>query len=276
MGAGAQATALVDIATEPLEVLASPGTEDAARAAAARCERAYRHLGRILGTRPDVRVLVLSPADWELHAAFPVYGMPHYTDERTLVVAGRDSEFWHAVVPPADRIDLAAAAALRDAYGEPPQLARFFDLLAVHELAHLFHVQAGREFPRLWLRELFVNLCLHAYVAEAEPESLPALETLPAVVTAGGHDHLEHHTLADFERLYSGVGAVNYGWYQCHFHTAAARIYAAGGTSALQRAWEVLPGTAEADLAGALERVSAELLATQQQWPGASRLGSQR
>lgn len=40
-------------------------------------------------------------------------------------------------------------------------------------------------------------------------------ETFPAAVVAAGHNRLAHHTLEDFERLYVGVGPVNYGWYQC-------------------------------------------------------------
>src|ERR687892_327687 len=84
----------------PFPVLASPGTEAVADATAARCERAYRYLAALLGSAPKIRVLVLDQAAWEHHATFPLYGMPHYADERTLVIAGEETAFWHAVAPP--------------------------------------------------------------------------------------------------------------------------------------------------------------------------------
>jgi hypothetical protein len=129
---------------------------------------------------------------------------------------------------------------MRSAYGLPSgaiDLPRFFDLLAVHEMGHLFHTQASVQFPRLWLMELFCNMCTHTYVAAREPEMLPALEAFPSVVVGGGMSHLRYHTLEDFERLYGEVGPQNYGWYECQLHVAAKDIYNASGVHALQRLW---------------------------------------
>ena len=58
-------------------------------------------------------------------------------------------------------------------------------VLGATRMGHLVHCQAGREFPRRWLRELFCNLCLHAYVAAQEPEQLPVRETFPRLIAGG-------------------------------------------------------------------------------------------
>ena len=239
----AQSTGLSEVRDEPFPVLASAGVEKVAEKVAWRTERACRHLSAVLGTTAEVIVKVLTPEDWEAHATFPLYGMPHVADERTLVVAGEDNEFWRSIVPPVTDLSATQAARMHavyaDAHGEL-HVGAFFDLLAVHELSHLFHLQADREFPRLWLRELFSNLCLHSYIAAAEPDLLPALETMPAVIVEAGHGRFAHTTLDDFERLYVGVGPLNYGWYQCHLCAAAKQLHDLGGDRLLHRYWHRL------------------------------------
>ncbi|MCE7870610.1 hypothetical protein DYH09_09560, partial [bacterium CPR1] len=60
-------------------------------------------------------------------------------------------------------------------------LAAYMNLLAVHEMGHLYLDQATGEFdfhlPRRWLVELFCQLCLHAYTATQEAGHLLSLET---------------------------------------------------------------------------------------------------
>lgn len=231
---------LIESSGFPFPVFASAGTEQRAQSIAARCRNAHNFLRSTFEFEPQVCVLVLTPEDWSEYATYPVYGMPHYTDERTLVVAGRESDFWQSMSPPPAALLPEAAQALEAAYGQPDgsvNLSPFFDLLAVHELGHLFQFQATCQFPRLWLAELFCNLCLHAYTVALEPERLPALETFPRMVASLGDAGLRYRSLGDFERLYIDVGAQNYGWYQCRFHVAAKHIYKAGGVEALQRLW---------------------------------------
>jgi hypothetical protein len=222
-------------------VYASAGMEQRAHHIAGRCERAHRFLADTLRARADLTVLVLAPEDWRAYTTPPrIYGMPHYPDAWTLAVAGENNEFWRSQVPPLDVLPLPVADTIRFAYGQPDgslDLSPFFDLLAVHELSHLFHEQSAWQPPRLWLMELFCNLCLHAYTAVQEPDQLTALETLPDMIVSLGHAHHRHHTLEDFERLYTGVGPDNYGWYQCRLHVAARLIYDAGGIAILQRLW---------------------------------------
>lgn len=232
---------LIELSGFSFSVYASAGTEQRAQTIAMRCRNAHNFLGSTFEFEPQMRVLVLAPEHWDEYADFPVYGMPHYTDERTLAVAGQDNGFWQSMTPPAEALPLEAAQAVQAAYSQPDgsiNLSPFFDLLVVHELGHLFQFQAKCQFPRLWLAELFCNICLHAYTVAVEPEQLPALETFPQMVANLGVADLRYRSLEDFERLYTDVGAQNYGWYQCRFHVAAKHIYEAGGVEALQRLWK--------------------------------------
>jgi hypothetical protein len=147
-------------------------------------------------------------------------------------------------------------------YGLPDgstDLSPFFNLTSVHELAHLFHEQANVQFPRKWLQEFFANLSLHAYVATQEPEQLPILETFSRLVVEAGSASFEHHTLADLDRLYTGVGPQNYGWYQCRLHVAAKAVYDAGGVAALQRLWQAFPPISDDQFIQVLGQVHPQL-----------------
>lgn len=222
-------------------VYASAGVEQQAYTIASRCQRAYRFLRDTFSFPAEVNALILSASDWSSYATFPVYGMPHYSDERTLVVAGENNGFWRNFAPPPEILPPSVASAFQSAYGQADgsiDLVSFFNLLAVHELAHLFHSQAPVHFPRLWLMELFCNVGLHAYVVNIEPEQLPVLETFPQAIVNLGYAHLPYHALADFERLYANMDAQNFGWYQCQLHVASKHIYDNGGVEVLQRFWK--------------------------------------
>jgi hypothetical protein len=49
-----------------------------------------------------------------------------------------------------------------------------------------------------------------------------------AMAERSGH---EHTTLADFERLYMGVGGPNYGWYQAKFTQRVEDVFEKSGMS---------------------------------------------
>jgi hypothetical protein len=222
--------------------------------------RAYEFLGKTLEFEPEFRVLVLAPEHWKAYASFPLYGMPHYTEARTIALAGLDSSFWQSLLPSPGTLPRSDEDAMRLAYGQEDgslNLSPFFDLLAVHEMGHVFHLQAACHFPRLWLMELFCNMCLHAYVARMEPGQLRPLETFPRIVAGTGGGVLEHRSLRDFEQLYTDLGSRNYGWYQCRLHVAAKAIFEAGGVDTLRRLWKTFlrlhESVTDDDLAGVLE-----------------------
>jgi hypothetical protein len=231
---------LIELDGFSFPVYVSANVEEQAQNSAALCESAYRFFRQTFNVEAQVSVLVLSVQDWAHYAPYPVYGMPHILDTQTLIVAGQNNDFWKSLSPPVESLPPELTQVARTVYGLPDgsiNYAPFFELLAVHELGHLFHFQASIAFPRNWLTEFFCNLGLHTYVATKLPQKLTILETFPRLVIAGGYDHLAHHTLADFERLYVDVGPQNYGWYQSQLHIAAKQVFDVGNVDVVRRLW---------------------------------------
>ncbi|NUO82093.1 hypothetical protein HUU05_18635 [candidate division KSB1 bacterium] len=248
-------------------VYLSAGTEDRAQKIAKRCEGAYGFLRTTLAFEAQVCILVLAPEHWKEYTGSARYGVPQTTDARTLVVAGRDSELWQMIVPPPETLSPLAAQAMREVYAQSDgslSVAPYMNLLAVHEIGHLYLDQATGKFdfklPRRWLVELYCNLCLHAYVAALEPEQLPALETFPQTIVDLGFAHLPHHTLNKFEELYAGMPPQNFIWYLSKLHVAAKRLYDSRGVEILPRVWKMLLNSSEGESdAQVAERLRAEV-----------------
>lgn len=228
------------------EAYSSKTFEQPASAIAQRLANAIRYHEQLLGYKPAITLLVLSAADWSTYTSFPVYGMPHYTNEKTLIVAIEDNPFWQSFLPPLDQLPKELADQVRTAYTSKEEkltMQPFFDLLAIHELGHAFHIQGGLTMQRKWMGELFCNIFLHTYVAEQEPESLPALTVFPNMVVASGAKEYTYTRLQDIEERYNEIGqqhAKNYGWFQSRWHAGAGKIYDAGGKSVTVKLWNAL------------------------------------
>jgi len=232
----------------------SNGYENRAKDIAVFMEQAGNYFQREIGFTPKTKMYILGPAQWNDFAAKPlhdVYGFPHNIDEERLVIAADDNNFWRSFLPPVSLLPPPIALQVKKAYGKPDgsySMMPFFDLLALHEMGHSYTAQAGLKMHRKWMGELFVNIMLHTYVAEQQPELLPALETFPNMVVGGGTAEYKFTSLEDFETLYDsmGMGAKNYGWYQSKLHAAAKDIYNAGGKKVLKHLWKALKKHQEA------------------------------
>jgi hypothetical protein len=225
----------------------SNGSKEQAETMATRCDSVISFYKSILNFKPTVTLLVLSPADWSTYTNFPVYGMPHYDDAQTLIVASDDNDFWKSFIPSLDQLQSELAQQISDTYNDKNNsltMRAFFDLLAIHELGHAFHVKGGLTMQRQWMGELFSNILLHTYIAEKEPKLLPALTVFPKMVVFSiNKEELKYTTLNELETNYDLIGQQypkNYGWYQCRWHMAAATIYEAGGIKAIQSLWQTL------------------------------------
>lgn len=225
----------------------SNGSKEQAEIMAKRCENVISFYKPLINFEPSVTLLVLSADDWSKYTKFPVYGMPHYNDAKTLIVASEDNAFWKSFIPPLAKLPKELAQQISNTYTNKDNslsMRYFFDLLAIHELGHAFHEQGGLMMQRKWMGELFSNILLHTYIAEKEPELLSALTVFPQmVVSSTNKSDLKFTTLPELEANYELLGEQypnNYGWYQCRWHKAAGDIYDDGGTKAFIKLWDAL------------------------------------
>ena len=245
--ASAQLPTLDSLPAAQVKTYFSAGHEQRAKEISDRVEAAFNYYKDLLDFEPTVELLVLSGSDWAAHSKMEViYGMPHYADDGTLVVAAEDNDFFRSFVPPMDQLAPEVADQVKSTYTNAKgdlTMQPFFDLLALHELGHAFHVQAKLNMQRKWLQELYVNILLHAYIAEREPSLLPALTLFPQMVVAGGTEGFAYTRLKDSHEYYSELGREhprNYGWYQCRWHMAAATIFDRSGAQAGRKLWDAL------------------------------------
>ena len=234
------------------QVYFSTGSDEKAVRIANQMDHVINFYDDKLMFRPEVILLVLSPDDWGRFTNFPVYGMPHYSNNKTLIVASQNNDFWDGFIPPQESLSADIAELVSRAYsGDDGKLTMepFFDLLAIHELGHAYHIQDNLLMQRKWMGEVFVNLFLHTYIAEQEPQLLPQLTVFPRMVLASTpKSSLKYTTLKDLEDRYNEIGQqypMNYGWYQCRWHNYAANIYDAGGAKVVKDLWDVLKSNRE-------------------------------
>ncbi len=235
-----------------LDTYYSDNSKIQAEQMAALCDSVISYYSATINFKPSVTLLVLSPADWNKYTHFPVYGMPHYPNKQTLVVASEDNDFWKSMLPPLDKLPRELAQQISNTYVDNNgnlTMRGFFDLLAIHELGHAFHEQGELNMHRKWIGELFSNMFLHSYIAENKPELLPALTIFPKmVVNSTNQEDLRYSTLGEFEEYYGLIASQfpqNYGWYQCRLHTASGDIYDRAGVAAFQNLWNVLKTNSE-------------------------------
>lgn len=243
---------LITLKDHSANVFYSSGHEERAVSIAKRVDKAMSYYQQLLGFKPAVTILILSPADWSKYTKSPaVYGMPHYTNEKTLLVAAEDNAFWKSFVPPMEQLPQVLREQISTVYQTPDSsisMQAFFDLLAIHELGHAFQFQAGLTMQRKWMSELFTNILLHSYIAENESESLPALTLFPKMVVGGGSKEFSFTSLKDIQERYSEIAQrypKNYGWYQCRWHMAAAVIYDTAGSKVGRKLWDAFLSTKE-------------------------------
>jgi hypothetical protein len=254
---------IAELSGFPFPVVATTGLEEKAARIAERTCDARSWMSGILGMEPQIRVEVLGPEDFAERAELPALGLPHMNDEGTMFLAGYDTSTFDSSIeetlkylPPADRSTFAVT------YGDPPSVQAFVDLLALHELAHAYHMQRGWSFQELWMGELFCNLALQGYVADHEPAARPALETLP---TAAHHMPLDAQGVTGIDAM-SAENPLTYVWYEFRLQVAAIRLWDAGGPGLLREFYEQQALAAQDDQPAA-SRLPAAIESVRTAWP---------
>lgn len=230
------------------KVYYSTGHQQRAEAIAQRTDNAMMYYTKLLQFKPAVTLFILDTSGWKKYTTMgAVYGMPHYDPAtQKLFVAAMDNPFWKSFLPPLDKLPETLREQIKTVYKRADgslSMQAFFDLLAIHELGHSFTGQYGLTTQRKWMGELYPNILLHTYIAENEPELLPALTLFPQMVISAGAKEYKYTSLTDIEDRYGEIGRYypkNYGWYQCRWHAAAATIYTAGGKQVCKKIWDAL------------------------------------
>jgi len=224
-----------------MTTVVSSGAESRARSLGDHAERARDWLGAQLAAPFDFHLYVLDEDEWADHAQVPLYAVPHADPDTGKIVLGSQpatlfssvcAQFWPDFTE-------ESGAAMHQAYGDPPALEAFADLILVHELVHL--VPRAQPLPTMWHEELFANLGTVGYLASEEPNELPVFTTFCRVGCDVPPSRVDCSALADMSSSFERGGMANYVWYQCRLVVAAERLWNDHGVEALRalRAGEI-------------------------------------
>ncbi len=222
----------------PFEVHVSDGQEEQALSIARRVDRAEGWLGSNLGFHPTFALYVADESDWSSVAEFPAYGMPHTADRERLVVGTTPAPFFtHAAVTYLPYTSDGTRARLHAAYGDPLDLGSFVDLIAVHELGHLYHEQVPFYFPAFWLNEFFANIAMVGYVMENEPDLVESVKAFATAAVETPATEMTEHELGRMEASLH-AGPDNYVWYQMVLIAGVVDLWTAAGPDAMVAVYE--------------------------------------
>lgn len=187
-----------------------------------------------LGIDGQLHLAVLTRAHWGALIRWQPYGIPGVAGRPPVVfmpagddgLAAEDALALQPRVAPATLQALAAAG-----YSYEAASRRYVDLVGLHELGHAYARRYGIWANCRWLDELVATYFAYAYLRHRRP-TLAALwdGVLQAYVDAV---RPTHRSLADFDRLYFGVGAQNYVWYQAQFQRRVRQVHEARGVDFL-------------------------------------------
>ena len=117
-------------------------------------------------------------------------------------------------------------------------VADMVDLVGYHELGHLYVGEWGINPHTRWFSELLATYFGYAFMAERLPD---LARTWEIVSRSDGGNTPQHRSLADFERLYTGVGADNYIWYQGRFSERVFAVFATERFDFLRKVKDAFP-----------------------------------
>jgi hypothetical protein len=232
-----------------MTTVVSPGAEAHAQALGERARRARDWLTEQLAAPFSFDLYVLDEREWADHTDVPVYAIPHADSETGKIVLGAHPAALFGSMSDFFWPDLTGAsrAAMRSAYGDPPALEGFADLLVVHELVHL--VPRTQPLPAMWFEELFAQLGAFAYFASEEPDELAMFTTFHHAGCDVPRARVPCSALDDMPNSFEEGGPANYAWYQCRLERAAEQLWHEHGIEAM-RALQ----SGETDMAAVVER----------------------
>jgi hypothetical protein len=231
----------LDSVAGPLPAHYSAGFATRAAEVQAILREAARFFADSLGLPTTVHVAVLAAPEWQRLTQVP-YGVPFVNGGVVFIPAVGDG------VIAADFLALegGASPAVRAKVAETratfaDNARRMTDLIGYHELGHGYTRAYGIRSHTRWFNEFLATYLVYAFLHRARPLLARGFEAMVQAKLDGPTP--AHTTLADFDRLYIGVGPENYNWYQAAFALQAAEVFQAEGLGFLARVRQAFPVT---------------------------------
>lgn len=183
-----------------------------------------------LGIEAPLHMAVLTREQWEGLIVWQPYGIPGVAGNPPVIFlpATDDGLAAQDALSLRERASPAALALLASSGLSFDEAARrHVDLVGLHELGHAYVRAFGIQPPSRWLDEWLATYLAYAFMRERSPASARLWEAVLQVYVDAVQP--AHTSLADFDRLYFGVGAQNYVWYQAQFQRRVASAYEAHG-----------------------------------------------
>ncbi len=213
---------------QPVTLHFSPGYRPRAERLGELVADAHRFLAAWLDVEAQTTLSVLRRENWR-HLRRAPYGYPHSIPERGTIFAPahypprlleRARALYHAAPPPMQQALCSDPQALR------AQISLFYDLVAIHELGHLFIYHLQLVLGAQWLTELVANLFASAFFLERRPDLAQcwfAWADIQASV------EVPHRELDAYEAHYTTLDFTNASYYQGRFNQRARAIWQAEG-----------------------------------------------
>jgi hypothetical protein len=247
--------------TDRITVYFPAGMEARALADRARVQEALRFYADSLGVTPELTLGVLDRRTWESLGVPQPYGIPGVEGVPPVayVPATDDGLATMDALSIAARVGDSAHRLLAAAGTDWEGAARsHVALVGLHELGHVLVNTYGIRTRSLWLNEWLATYAGYAFMRAQRPIDALVWEG----VLQGFRDAVqpEHRTLEEFERLYFGVGALNYVWYQARFQAQVQAVHATHGVDFLRRVRAAFapnaPSASGADVLTRLESIA--------------------
>lgn len=222
------------IENPPITLHFSPGYDNRAGALGTLISGAYHWMAAWLGVEMRFTLSVLRRHNWEIMRRVP-YGYPHSNASRmTIFVPARyPPRLIERLVDLVDRADAAQREPVLEGFATvDASIMRFLDLVAVHELGHLFVASLQLELGAKWLHEFVADLFATAYFADAAPDFLPFWLAWARLQAS---QKVAHTSLSDYEAHFGKLDFANANYYQGLFNLRAYAVWQSEGKRVASR-----------------------------------------
>lgn len=207
-----------------IKVYYSPGYEKRALELRGMIEDAMKFYERKLKVREEVNLAVLTPEQWKQVGLQVPYGVPNASRHIVILPALTNNATTQATL----KLKAGTSAATLEkvkasGFTFEEGASKSVDLLGLHELGHLYTLAYGINPANKWLSEFLATYFAYSYLSQKHPKLARLWEAMSDAYIDGIQP--KYTSLADFERLYFGVGLENYGWYQAKFLLKGAQLH---------------------------------------------------